>query len=63
MKNVCIIGVGGGCGTAVTPLINEYIRSLKIPIVSIVQRPFKFEGKKRSGKRKNKKGRYKYDFF
>ena len=47
MKNVCIIGVGGGCGTAVTPLINEYIRSLKIPIVSIVQRPFKFEGKKR----------------
>ena len=44
---ITITGIGGGCGTAVTPLINEYIRSLKIPIVSIVQRPFKFEGKKR----------------
>lgn len=44
---ITITGIGGGCGTVVTPLINEYIRSLKIPIVSIVQRPFKFEGKKR----------------
>lgn len=44
---ITVAAINGGCGTAMTPLINNYIKDLGIPIVTFVQRPAKFEGKSR----------------
>ena len=44
---ITVAAIGGAAGTGITPLVNEYIKSLKIPIVTFVQRPASFEGKRR----------------
>ena len=41
-------GLGGGTGTGAAPVIAEICRELGLLTVSVVTRPFKFEGKKRT---------------
>ena len=45
---ITITAIGGGCGTIITPFINNYIKTLNIPITCFVQKPFKWEGKLRN---------------
>ena len=45
---ITITAIGGGCGTIITPFVNNYIKTLKIPITCFVQKPFKWEGKSRN---------------
>ena len=45
---ITITAIGGGCGTIITPFINNYIKTLKIPITCFVQKPFKWEGELRN---------------
>lgn len=42
-------GMGGGTGTGASPLVAKIARSLDILVVSIVTKPFIFEGKPRMG--------------
>ena len=45
---ITITAIGGGCGTIITPFINNYVKTLKIPITCFVQKPLKWEGKLRN---------------
>jgi len=44
---IVVAGLGGGTGTGASPLVAELARSMGILTVSIVVKPFSFEGRKR----------------
>lgn len=45
---IIIAALGGGTGTAITPLINKKIKNMNIPVINVISLPFEWEGKKRS---------------
>lgn len=45
---VIIAALGGGTGTTITPLINQKIKNMNIPVINIVSLPMKWEGDKRN---------------
>lgn len=49
-----VLGLGGGTGTGVAPLISNMIRKMGIVIIGVVTTPFSFEKKKREISKKGK---------
>lgn len=47
---IIIAALGGGTGTAITPLINQKIKNMNIPVINVISLPFEWEGKKRNSR-------------
>jgi cell division protein FtsZ len=45
---IVVAALGGGTGTAITPLINKKIKDMNIPLINIITLPFEWEGTKRN---------------